>query len=351
MEGLWFTVTLVVVLFLICLGGAAYETWMERKVAALMQDRIGPSRAGKFGLLQPLCDGGKLFFKEDFIPRNAEKWLFIVAPGVLMLIALSTGAVIPWGKSLFIGGVSYPVQVASIDVGVLYIMGIVSIGVYGIMLGGWASNNKYSLLGAIRASSQMISYELAMGLSLLSIIMMSGTLDLRVMVEQQATNLYGISFLNGMAWNVFYQPLAFVLFVTCSFAELNRAPFDLAECESELVGGFHTEYSSMKFGTFLFAEYINMFINSALISTLFFGGYSFPYMNKLVESGVGENWIGIISILCFLLKIVFCIFCFMWVRWTLPRFRYDQLMRLGWRIMIPLAILNLLITATIVVFS
>lgn len=348
---MWFTVSLVVILFIICLGGAAYETWMERKVAALMQDRFGPSRAGKFGLLQPLCDGGKLFFKEDFVPRNAEKWLFIISPGILMLIALSTGAVIPWGKSLFIAGVSYPVQVASIDVGVLYIMGIVSIGVYGIMLGGWSSNNKYSLLGAIRASSQMISYELAMGLSLLSIIMMSGTLDLRVMVEEQATNLYGISFLNGMAWNVFYQPLAFILFITCSFAELNRAPFDLAECESELVGGYHTEYSSMKFGTFLFAEYINMFINSALISTLFFGGYSFPYMNKLVENGLGENWIGIISIFAFLLKIVFCVFCFMWVRWTLPRFRYDQLMRLGWRIMIPLAILNLLITATVVVFT
>ncbi|MDR1876117.1 MAG: NADH-quinone oxidoreductase subunit NuoH [Flavobacteriaceae bacterium] len=343
---MWFTITLVVILFIICLGAAAYETWMERKVAAFMQDRIGPNRAGKFGLLQPLCDGGKLFFKEDFIPRNAEKWLFIIAPGVLMLIALSTGAVIPWGKSLLIGGVSYPVQVASIDVGILYIMGIVSVGVYGIMLGGWASNNKYSLLGAIRASSQMISYELAMGLSLLSIIMMSGTLDLRIIVEQQATSLY------GMGWNVLYQPLAFILFVTCSFAELNRAPFDLAECESELVGGYHTEYGSMKFGTFLFAEYINMFINSALISVLFFGGYSFPFMNELAQKGIlGENAIGILSIIAFLIKITVCIFCFMWVRWTLPRFRYDQLMHLGWRVMIPLAVLNLLITASVVVFK
>lgn len=349
---MWFTVSLVVILFVICLGAAAYETWMERRLAAFLQDRYGPNRAGVFGLLQPLCDGGKLFFKEDFVPRNANKWLFIISPGILMLIALSTGAVIPWGKTLVIGGISYPVQVASIDVGVLYIMGIVSIGVYGIMLGGWASNNKYSLLGAIRASSQMISYELAMGLSLLSIIMMSGTLDLRVMVEEQATNLYGLSFLNGMAWNVFYQPLAFILFVTCSFAELNRAPFDMAECESELVGGYHTEYSSMKFGTFLFAEYINMFINSALISTLFLGGYSFPYMNELAANGVlSENGIGILSIIAFLIKITFCIFCFMWVRWTLPRFRYDQLMRLGWRIMIPLAIFNLLITGAVIVFK
>jgi NADH-quinone oxidoreductase subunit H len=182
--------------------------------------------------------------------------------------------------------------------------------------------------------------------------MMTGTLDLRAMVEQQASNLYGLSFFNGMAWNVFYQPLAFVLFITCSFAELNRAPFDLAECESELIGGYHTEYGSMKFGTFLFAEYINMFISSALISTLFFGGYSFPFMNELAKNGtLGENAIGVISIVVFLIKIIFCIFCFMWVRWTLPRFRYDQLMRLGWRVMIPLSILNLLITATSVVFS
>jgi NADH-quinone oxidoreductase subunit H len=320
---------------------------MERRVAAFMQDRLGPNRAGIWGIFQPLCDGGKLFFKEDFIPKNAEKWLFIVAPGILMLIALSTGAVIPWGKSLDISGTSYPVQVANIDVGVLYVMGLVSIGVYGVMLGGWASNNKYALLGAVRASSQMISYELAMGLTLMSVIMMSGTLDLRNMVEQQAGDLYGLSFLNGMKWNVFYQPLAFILFVTCSFAELNRAPFDLAECESELIGGYHTEYGSMKYGSFMFAEYINMFISSAIISTIFFGGYSFPYMNEL---GWSENIIGILSIIAFTVKIIFCIFCFMWVRWTLPRFRYDQLMHLGWRIMIPLAILNLLITSAWIVF-
>jgi len=346
---MWFIVTLVLVLFLLCLGAAAYETLMERRVAAFLQDRLGPNRAGIWGIFQPLCDGGKLFFKEDFVPRNAEKWLFIIAPGVLMLIALSTGAVIPWGKSLNIGETSYPIQVAQIDVGVLYIMGMVSIGVYGVMLGGWASNNKYSLLGAVRASSQMISYELAMGLTLLSVIMMSGTLDLRGMVEQQAGDfpVLGLFSINGMNWNVFYQPLAFILFVTCSFAELNRAPFDLAECESELIGGYHTEYGSMKYGTFLFAEYINMFISSAVISAVFFGGYSFPYMNKLDWS---ENTIGILSIIAFMVKIIFCIFCFMWVRWTLPRFRYDQLMHLGWKVMIPLAIFNLLITSALIVF-
>ena len=346
---MWFIVILVIVLFFVCLGAAAYETLMERRVAAFLQDRFGPNRAGIWGIFQPLCDGGKLFFKEDFIPKNAEKWLFIIAPGILMLIALSTGAVIPWGKSLSIGGASHPIQVAQIDVGVLYIMGMVSIGVYGVMLGGWASNNKYSLLGAVRASSQMISYELAMGLTLLSVIMMSGTLDLRGMVEQQSGDfsVLGLFRINGMKWNVFYQPLAFILFVTCSFAELNRAPFDLAECESELIGGYHTEYGSMKYGTFLFAEYINMFISSAVISTVFFGGYSFPYMNQLDWS---ENTIGILSIIAFMVKIIFCLFCFMWVRWTLPRFRYDQLMHLGWKIMIPLAIFNLLITSALIVF-
>lgn len=345
---MWFTIILAVILFGVTLGIAAYETLLERKIAAFMQDRFGPNRAGIYGLLQPLCDGGKLFFKEDFIPRNAEKWLYVISPGILMFIALSTGAVIPWGKSLNFSDISYPVQVATgVDVGVLYIIGLVSIGVYGIMLGGWASNNKYSLLGAIRASSQMISYELAMGLALLSVIMGAETLDLRTIVEQQAGNLYGISALNGLNWNIFYQPLAFLIFVVCSFAECNRAPFDLAECESELAGGYMIEYGSMKYGTYMFAEYINMFISSALISTLFLGGYSFPFMNEL---GWGENAIGWLSIIAFLIKIVFCIFCFMWVRWTIPRFRYDQLMKLGWRILIPLAILNLLVTGAVIVF-
>lgn len=348
MESVIFTTSLVVALFALSLGVAAYSTWLERKVASIMQDRIGPNRAGKFGLLQPLADGAKFFFKEDFIPKNSEKFLFILAPGLIMLISLVTGAVIPWGKSLNFDGVSYPIQVANIDVGVLFLVGMVSIGVYGIMIGGWASNNKYSLMGAIRASSQMISYELAMGLSLIAIIMMNGSLNLMDITNNQTGALYGIPFLKGMDWNIFYQPLAFLIFFICALAECNRAPFDLPECETELVGGFHTEYSSMKLGLFLFAEYVNMFISSALIVTLFFGGFSFPYINEL---GLSENWIGIISILVFLAKTFTFIFIFMWVRWTLPRFRYDQLMHMGWKILIPLSLVNLLITGALLLLK
>lgn len=331
-----FKIILVIALFLLSMGVAAYSTWAERKVAAVMQDRVGPNRAGIWGLLQPLADGGKFFFKEDFIPKNADKFLFILGPGLVMFISLITSAVIPWGKSLNIDGVSYALQVANIDVGVLFLFGMVSVGVYGVMIGGWASNNKYSLIGAIRASSQMISYELAMGLSLLSIILMNGSLDLRMIVENQGGN-------NGMNWNIFYQPLAFLIFLTASLAECNRHPFDLSECETELVGGFHTEYSSMKLGLYLFGEYVNMFVSCALMTSLFFGGYNFWGLDWVGER-FGENIQGILSVFIFLGKTFFFIFVFMWVRWTLPRFRYDQLMRLGWRVLIPLALINLLIT-------
>ncbi len=351
MTHLTFSIILVLILFTLSIAVAAYSTWAERKVAAVMQDRIGPNRAGPFGILQPLADGGKLFFKEEFIPRNAEKFLFIIAPGLLMFISLITGAVIPWGRSLNIGGTSFDLRVANIDVGVLYIIGMASIGVYAIMIGGWASNNKYSLMGAIRASSQMISYELAMGLSLLSVIMMSGTLDLKIMTELQATGkIWGLIPADGTNWNILYQPVAFIIFFTCALAETNRAPFDLAECESELVNGFHTEYSSMKFGLFLFAEYVNLFISSALIAVLFFGGYSYPGMNAVAESA-GENVAGIISILVFLLKVFLLVLIFMWIRWTLPRFRYDQLMHLGWRVFIPLSLVNLLITGAVILLN
>ncbi|WP_407483060.1 NADH-quinone oxidoreductase subunit NuoH [Elizabethkingia meningoseptica] len=342
MTNILFTTILIVVLFVLCIAVAAYSTWAERKVAAIMQDRIGPNRAGPFGLLQPLADGGKLFFKEEFIPKNAEKFLFILAPGILMFISLLTGAVIPWGKTLNIGGESLPVQVANIDVGVLFLIGMASTSVYAIMIGGWASNNKFSLISAVRASSQMISYELAMGLSLLSIVIMNGSLDLRVITENQAG--WG-----GMKWNVVLQPVAFLIFFVCALAECNRAPFDLAECESELINGFHTEYSSMKFGLFLFAEYVNMFISSALIATLFFGGYNYPGIQWVGENW-GENAAGIISIIVFLLKAFTFVFIFMWIRWTLPRFRYDQLMHLGWKSFIPLALINLLVTGAILLF-
>lgn len=348
MELITFKIILVLALFLLALTIAAYSTWAERKVAAVMQDRIGPSKAGPFGLLQPLADGGKFFFKEDFTPANAEKFLFILGPSLVMFISLITGAVIPWGKSLNIGGTSFDLQVANIDVGVLYIIGMASIGVYGIMIGGWASNNKYSLLGAIRASSQMISYELAMGLALLSIIMMNGSLDLKVITESQATGkLWGLFSLDGMNWNIFYQPLAFLIFIIAALAETNRHPFDLPECESELVTGYSTEYSSMKLGLYMFGEYVNMFISNALMVALFFGGYNFPGIEWVTQNW-GENAAGILSIVAFLTKTIIGILIFMWIRWTLPRFRYDQLMHLGWKTLIPLALVNLMITGAVI---
>ena len=329
---------LVSILTLVTLGIAAYLTYGERKVAAFMQDRIGPDRAGKFGLLQPLADAGKLFFKEEFIPVNAEKWLFILGPAIAMVTATITSAVIPWGTELPIFGRVVQLQVADINIGVLYIMGIVSVGVYGIMIGGWASNNKYALFGAIRASAQMISYELSMGLALIAIIMMSGTLSLKEIVAQQP----------GMNWNIFYQPLGFIIFFVCALAECNRAPFDLPECETELIGGYHTEYSSMKLGFYLFSEYVNMFVSSALMACVYFGGYNFPGMDLISN----PTLLGILQIAVMFAKITFFIFVFMWIRWTLPRFRYDQLMHLGWKSMIPLAIFNMLATgAALLIFN
>lgn len=323
---------LVAILTLVTLGIAAYLTYGERKVAAFMQDRLGPSRAGKFGLLQPIADAGKLFFKEEFIPINAERWLFILGPAVAMITATITSAVIPWGTELPVFGRTVQLQVADVNIGVLYIMGIVSVGVYGIMIGGWASNNKYSLFGAIRASAQMISYELSMGLALIAVIMMSGTLSLREIVAQQ----------EGINWNIFYQPLGFLLFFVSALAECNRAPFDLPECETELIGGYHTEYSSMKLGFYLFSEYVNMFVSSALMACVYLGGYNFPGMDAISD----PTMLGIAQILVMFAKIGFFIFVFMWIRWTLPRFRYDQLMHLGWKTMIPLAIFNMLATGT-----
>ncbi|MVT11959.1 NADH-quinone oxidoreductase subunit NuoH [Chitinophaga sp. ysch24] len=316
---------------------AMYSTWGERKVAGVMQDRIGPNRAGFMGLLQPLADGGKLFFKEEIIPGSSNRFLFILGPSLAMMVACMTSAVIPWGDTLTIAGRTISLQVADINIGILYIFGVVSLGVYGIMLGGWASNNKYSLLASVRAASQIISYELAMGLSLIALLMMTGTLSIKEIVEQQRHSL----------WNVLYQPLGFLIFLVCSFAECNRTPFDLPEAENELNGGYHLEYSSMKLGFYLFAEYINMFISSALMSSLYFGGYSFPYMDSL---GLSPNLTTILGTVALFVKIIFFLFFFMWVRWTIPRFRYDQLMRLGWNIMIPLALANMLITGAIVLY-
>jgi NADH-quinone oxidoreductase subunit H len=337
---------LATIVFAISLGVAAYSTWAERKLAAFFQDRIGPNRAGVFGLLQPIADGVKLFMKEEIIPADSDKFLFIVGPSLFMLTALMTSAVIPWSTPLDLGnGHIFEMQVADINIGILYVFAVVSIGVYGIMIGGWSSNNKYSLMGAIRASSQMISYELAMGLSIIAIIMMSSSMSIKDIVAQQSGGLYGMEGLQGLNWNIFYQPLGFILFLVCAFAECNRTPFDLPECEAELGGGFHIEYSSMKLGLFLFAEYVNMFISSAVIASLYFGGYNFPGLSLLPEF-----WQSIAGVAVFMGKITFGIFFFMWVRWTIPRFRYDQLMTLGWKVLLPLAILNIVLTGGVMSF-
>jgi NADH-quinone oxidoreductase subunit H len=325
---------LCVIVFVVSLGMAAYMTWGERKLAAILQDRVGPDRAGPLGLLQPIADGVKMFMKEEMLPGKSNRFLFILGPCLFMVTACMTGAVIPWGSGITIDGVLYPMQITDINIGLLYLLGVVSIGVYGIMIGGWASNNKYSLLGALRASSQMISYEVAMGLALIALVMMTGTLSLGEISRQQDA---------GLA-NVVYQPLGFLIFIICAFAETNRAPFDLPECESELVGGYHTEYSSMKLGLFLFAEYINMFISSAVMASLYWGGYNFPFQHEL---GLEGNTLAILQTFALFAKIVIFIFIFMWVRWTLPRFRYDQLMHLGWRVLLPLSLANIFITGIV----
>jgi NADH-quinone oxidoreductase subunit H len=322
---------LIVVIFLISLVIAMYSTYAERKIAAFFQDRVGPNRAGPFGILQPLADGAKMFLKEEIIPTHSSKFLFIVGPSLAIMTACIGSAVIPWGQSMTIGSHVIDLQVTDINVGLLYIFGVVSLGVYGVMIGGWASNNKYSLLGAIRAASQNISYEIAMGLSIIALLMTTGTLSLKEIAEQQ----------HGWHWNIIYQPIGFILFIVCAFAETNRTPFDLPECETELVGGYHTEYSSMKLGFYLFAEYINMFVSSAVMATLYWGGYNYPGMDW-VAAHVGPVAGPLIGMVVFFAKIFLFIFFFMWVRWTIPRFRYDQLMDLGWKGLIPLAIANII---------
>lgn len=333
-------IILIAAILGVSLGVALYSTWAERKVAAVMQDRRGPNRAGPFGLLQPLADGLKMFMKEEIIPMFSNKFLFILGPCLSMIVALMTSAVVPWGPTItFADNSQMPLQVADINIGILFIFGVLSVGVYGVMLGSWASNNKYSLLSGLRAASQAISYELALGISIIAMVMMTGSLSLKDIVEQQ----------QGMHWNVFYQPLAFLIFLVCSFAELNRAPFDLAECESELIGGFHTEYSSMKLGFYLFSEYISMFITSAIISTLFFGGYNYPG-SEWVALHVPSWAFSLIGVGVLLFKSICFILFFMFIRWTIPRFRYDQLMNLGWKSLIPLALINMLITGAVILY-
>ena len=333
-----YKIFLAIAVFAVSLGIAAYATYGERKVAAFMQDRVGPDRAGPFGLLQPIADGVKMIMKEEFIPAAANKWLFILGPCIAMFVANMGGVVIPWARPITLeDGSIFQFQVSDINIGILYVFSVVSIGVYGIMIGGWASNNKYSLLGTLRASSQMISYELAMGLSLVALIMTTSTLSVSEIVEQQDLGYC----------NFVYQPFGFLIFMICAFAETNRAPFDLPETESELVGGYHTEFSSMKLGFYLFSEYINMFISSAIMASLYFGGFHFPFENELIPT-LGENWVRVLGFVLFMGKIIGFIFLFMWIRWTVPRFRYDQLMNLGWKTLLPLSILNLVVTGIVV---
>jgi NADH-quinone oxidoreductase subunit H len=333
-------VIFIAIIISISLVVAMYATWGERKIAAFIQDRLGPNRAGPLGLFQPLADGLKLFMKEEIIPSSSNKWLFILGPSLAMITAMLTSAVIPWGDKLELFGRTISLQIADVNIGILYVFGVVSLGVYGIMIGAWASNNKFSLMGGLRAASQIICYELAMGISLIALLMVTGTLSLREMVFQQQAGY----------WNIFYQPLGFLIFLICAFAECNRTPFDLAEAENELIGGYHSEYSSMKLGFYLFAEYINMFISSAVIATLYFGGYDIiPFYDESAW-GLSVNVMAALGALALFAKIVFFIFFFMWVRWTIPRFRYDQLMNLGWKSLIPLALLNMLVTAAVILF-
>ncbi len=329
---------LIVIIVSVSLVIAMYETYFERKIAAWFQDRRGPSRAGPFGILQPLADGTKLFFKEEIIPNTSNKVLFVLGPALAMLASLMTCAVIPWGSHLQLGDTAVPLQIADVNIGILYVFGVVSLGVYGIMIGGWASNNKFSLLAALRGASQAISYELAMGISLIALLFLTGSLSMKTIVEEQMKS--GI-------WNIVYQPLGFLIFLVCAFAECNRTPFDLPEAESELNMGYHQEYSSMKLGFYLFSEYINMFISSAIMATLFFGGYDIPFLD---ESKLDPNLAAILGLVALLIKIVFFIFLFMWVRWTIPRFRYDQLMNLGWKKLLPLALINMLVTAAVILW-
>ncbi len=330
---------LVAIIVSLSMVVAMYATYAERKVAAFLQDRIGPNRAGIFGILQPLADGGKLFFKEEIIPLMSSKFLFILGPSVAMITALLTSAVIPWGPSLTIGDRVVDLQVADINIGVLFIFGVVSLGVYGMMIGGWASNNKFSLLAAIRGASQMVSYELPMGLSLIAVLMLVGDLRMSAIVSNQME----------IGWHIIYQPLGFLIFFICALAECNRTPFDLPEAENELNFGYHQEYSSMKLGFYLFAEYINMFISGVLMSTLYFGGYDIPFVNE-ASWGLAPWLLSLIGFSVLMLKATLFIFLFMWIRWTIPRFRFDQLMKLGWRKLIPLALFNMILTAAIVLW-
>lgn len=319
----------------VLLVSVAYAVYAERRVSAFMQNRYGPNRVGYQGLLQSFADVVKLVFKEDIVPAKANKAIHTLAPMISIFVALTTIAVIPFGHQIELFGRIIPLQITDINVGVLYILALTSLGVYGITLSGWSSNSKYSLFGGIRSSAQMVSYELSMGLSIIGIVLITGSLSLQDIVLHQY----------GWKWNIILQPLGFIIFLVASFAETNRSPFDLPEAEPELVGGYHTEYSSMKFALFFLAEYANMIIASTVITTLYLGGWQFPYLQTF---GLHPMVMAILQVLVFCSKVAFLVFFFIWVRWSLPRFRYDQLMNLGWKVMLPLSILNIIVTAILV---
>lgn len=325
METVYFLIEVVIkniVVVAVLMFFAAYLTLFERKVLARIQIRYGPNRAGPFGILQPIADGIKSFFKEEIIPEKADKPLYIVAPMIVITAAIAMVAVIPFGDRIKLFGREIKLVVADVDIGLLYLFAIASLGEYGIVLGGWSSGNKYGVLGALRAAAQMISYEVSLGLAVIGVLILSASLNLREIVNAQKD-----------MWFVVYQPFAFVLYMICAFAELNRAPFDMPEAESELACGFNIEYSSMKFALFFFAEYTHMIAVAALATTLFLGGWHGPFLP-------GPLW--------FLIKVFVLVFFFIWVRATYPRLRYDQIMKLGWKVLIPLTILNVVVTAFIV---
>ncbi len=331
-----------IILFVVILPGASGAVYFERRIAAWIQMRIGPNRVGPFGLLQPIADVVKLIFKEDIIPAAADKRFHFLAPLISITITVAVFAVIPFGHYVLINGKPIYLGVApNVHVGILYVLAMTSLGVYGITLAGWASNNKYSLLGGLRSSAQMISYELAMGLSIVALLMVTGTPNLMEIVEKQA----------GWHWNVLYQPLGFLIFLVSAFAETNRTPFDLPEAEPELVGGYHTEYTGMKFGMFFLAEYGNVIAASAMMTTLFFGGWQLPLIPEWLGLQEGSFALALLHILSFTIKVALFVFFFIWVRWTVPRFRYDQLMKLGWKVLFPLALFNVLVTGLVMLIS
>lgn len=318
---------------------AAVNVYLERKISAFIQNRIGPNRVGPFGLLQPFADVLKLFFKEDIVPKAADKFFHALAPIISLGVAIAVWAVIPFGDYVNVMGERVYMGIApDVNIGLLFILAMTSVGVYGITLAGWSSNSKYSLLGGLRSAAQMISYELSMGLAIIGVILISGSLSLYDIVGDQQS--WG-----GWRWNVFLQPLGFIIFLVSSFAETNRAPFDLPEAEPELVGGFNTEYTGMKFGMFFLAEYANMVTASSFIVLLYFGGWTIPFDVAALGIEAGSPWLALLQFAVFLFKVFVFIFFFIWVRWSIPRFRYDQLMNLGWKVLLPLSLLNVVLTA------